>query len=290
MQQCEVWRLHLPCRGCIFQVLPEVAQAPAAHPASTDPTTYWRLRTSWPYSAATASFLQSQQLQETLQDCLGTQTVLLYNEQYIIKPPHSNRSSFGWHYDSQSCGTDQGVKYSQYLSLWIALDDMMAENGCLVVLPSSHPPAGIGTCGCGNPVTKDWPANRTTSASHNRLLGQQPPLETHPACTAGCTGSCCSRRQAALQQPVQYIAVNSTEQLQDALSSSCGCCGGREAVNKPLGLLLPAGTAVLFWDTLWHCSGPNNSRYTRTAYMAQFSSEPLTWEDSGQPVGLAIPL
>jgi ectoine hydroxylase-related dioxygenase (phytanoyl-CoA dioxygenase family) len=54
--------------------------------------------------------------------------------------------------------------------------------------------------------------------------------------------------------------------------------------------VLPLWLQVLFWDDLWHCSGPNSSNYTRSAYMAQFSSQPLVWQDSGGLVGLAVHL
>jgi hypothetical protein len=48
---------------------------------------------------------------------------------------------------------------------------------------------------------------------------------------------------------------------------------------------------VLFWDDVWHCSGPNTSRHSRAAYMAQFSARPITWGDApGGLVGLAVPL
>lgn len=47
---------------------------------------------------------------------------------------------------------------------------------------------------------------------------------------------------------------------------------------------------VLFWDNVWHCSAANMSQHTRTAYMAQFSSEPVTWEGTEEPVGLAVGL
>jgi len=47
---------------------------------------------------------------------------------------------------------------------------------------------------------------------------------------------------------------------------------------------------VLFWDDLWHCSGPNTTNHTRSAYMVQFSAQPLAWQDTKELVGLAVPL
>lgn len=256
-------------RGCVFQVLPEVAQASADHPARTDPHAYWPLRTSWPYSAVVASFIQSKQLQRLLQDCLGSQTLLLYNEQYIIKPPHSKRSSFSWHYDSKDCCMEQGVRYSPYLSLWLAIDDMTADNGCLVVQPNSHKTACC-SCGCISSTTSASSVDEPRTQSHREHLQQAP---AHAKPNAGYAASWCSHYQATREQPVQYIAVSNSWQLQDALSNSCGCCdaygalarhaalstndpcvreplgdrhGGQERPPscRPLGLLLPAGTAV----------------------------------------------
>jgi len=61
-------------------------------------------------------------------------------EQFIIKPPHSNlASAFNWHCDSQyASSTGRTVQYSPYVSLWVALDDMAPDNGCLVVLPGGR--------------------------------------------------------------------------------------------------------------------------------------------------------
>ena len=61
-------------------------------------------------------------------------------EQYIIKPPHCNSdAAFQWHFDSQyAVSTGRAVSHSPYLSLWVALDDMTASNGCLVVLPGAR--------------------------------------------------------------------------------------------------------------------------------------------------------
>ncbi|KAF6262212.1 hypothetical protein COO60DRAFT_1458689 [Scenedesmus sp. NREL 46B-D3] len=139
-------------RGCIFQVLPELAPG---HAARADSAAYFKQRDSWPCCNGVAAFLRSPQLLQLLQAALGSISLLLYNEQYIIKPPCSMASEFGWHYDSQRCSAQCGVQYSPYLS-------------------------------------------------------------------------------------------------------------------------------VLFWDDLWHCSRPNASGYSRTAYMAQFSSKALTWDASGQ--------
>ena len=98
---------------------------------------------------------------------LGTATdddVCLFNDQYIVKPPSSAAARFTWHRDSQWCDEAAGSPTSPtlgkrkteaqtvanvarqspprfnaqrvpYVSLWTALDDVDATNGCVRVLP-----------------------------------------------------------------------------------------------------------------------------------------------------------
>jgi ectoine hydroxylase-related dioxygenase (phytanoyl-CoA dioxygenase family) len=71
--------------------------------------------------------------------------VCQHAEQYIIKPPNiHSASAFGWHYDSQyATSSGRAVAHSPYLSLWVALDDVDQENGCLVVIPGGR----VDACG-----------------------------------------------------------------------------------------------------------------------------------------------
>ena len=70
--------------------------------------------------------------------------LMLFNEQYIVKPSRSGESgSFSWHRDADSLfsalkGEAEDSVIVQYVSVWIALDDMTAENGCLRIRPKSH--------------------------------------------------------------------------------------------------------------------------------------------------------
>ncbi|KAF8056358.1 hypothetical protein HT031_006357 [Scenedesmus sp. PABB004] len=88
---------------------------------------------------------------------------------------------------------------------------------------------------------------------------------------------------AATRRPVRYVHVGGAAGAQLPVDDGDGGPG-------PVGLLMPAGSAVLFDDQLWHCSGPNASRHTRSAFMAQFCAAPLTWREGGELVGLAVPL
>lgn len=78
---------------------------------------------------------------------LGSLDTRLFNDQYIVKPPHRHgraldSSCFQWHYDSQWCDDDCKANYRQYLSAWVALDDVSEENGTLRMLP--YAPGGDG--------------------------------------------------------------------------------------------------------------------------------------------------
>ena len=93
--------------------------------------------------------------------------VCLFNDQYIVKPPSSAAARFTWHRDSQWCDEAAGsptlgkrktenseaqnvanvarqsptrpfnasLTRVPYVSLWTALDDVDATNGCVRVLP-----------------------------------------------------------------------------------------------------------------------------------------------------------
>ncbi|GLI71116.1 hypothetical protein VaNZ11_016183 [Volvox africanus] len=139
----------------------------------------------------------------------------LFNEQFIVKPScSSSAAAFGWHRDSDWCRGRQEYEYSPYVSVWVALDDMTADNGALAVLPGSHVISGANWAGDGG------------------SKGRQPPEH----------------------------------------------------------LFVPAGTAVVFVDTLLHASGPNHSLHMRRAWMAQFSALPILRRIDRQPVALAVPL
>lgn len=47
-------------------------------------------------------------------------------------------------------------------------------------------------------------------------------------------------------------------------------------------------TQVVMSDKVFHSSGPNRTRFTRAAWMPQFSSGPISHKGSGAPVSLAF--
>ena len=54
---------------------------------------------------------------------------MLFNEQFVVKGAASG-AGFAWHQDSAYVGFD----HEPYLSVWIALDDTTAANGCIYIL------------------------------------------------------------------------------------------------------------------------------------------------------------
>ncbi|KAJ1979320.1 hypothetical protein H4R34_002874 [Dimargaris verticillata] len=58
----------------------------------------------------------------------------LLNEQYIVKPPRSGRSTeFAWHQDSQYLPS--GLQQEPAVSCWVALNDVAFDNGTVIVDP-----------------------------------------------------------------------------------------------------------------------------------------------------------
>jgi ectoine hydroxylase-related dioxygenase (phytanoyl-CoA dioxygenase family) len=67
------------------------------------------------------------------------ETVWMFNDQYIVKPPLLDRcetqSEFGWHQDSAYLEYFHPMNSIATVSCWIALDDMNFTNGTLKMQP-----------------------------------------------------------------------------------------------------------------------------------------------------------
>lgn len=74
-------------------------------------------------SAAVRSFLTSDFMVQIARAALGD-TVHLFNEQFVVKAGDRGLR-FGWHQDSGFIG----YPHDPYLTCWIPLDDVDAENG-----------------------------------------------------------------------------------------------------------------------------------------------------------------
>ena len=172
------------------------------HPsARTEIEAFDAVRTTWPLSKEVRDVLQGGRMRALVRALLCGDSAAdhpcLFNEQYIVKPSRSAAGgAFGWHRDSDSLlkATGDRENATPYLSVWVAIDDMTLDNGCLVV--------------------------RRTDARGDG---------------ADADGS------------VQDIPLE-----------------------------VAAGTAVVMSSMLEHCSGPNVTRFSRRAWMPQFSARPIT--------------
>jgi ectoine hydroxylase-related dioxygenase (phytanoyl-CoA dioxygenase family) len=62
----------------------------------------------------------------------GVDGVRFWHDQALFKPPFGNPTA--WHLDNPSWS----FHASEALTLWVALDDMTLDNGCMFYLPGSH--------------------------------------------------------------------------------------------------------------------------------------------------------
>lgn len=122
-------------KGCIFETL----QTKPSKLEATDQHAFAALRGHWPCAAAVCRMLFESKITSLVAALLhmGSSTprhhISLFNDQYIVKPPKCPQSGFAWHRDSDWCTPDLVCKHTRYLSLWCALDDMTADNGCLQI-------------------------------------------------------------------------------------------------------------------------------------------------------------
>ena len=122
--------------SCIFETVPGSRCSAEPHLRSSY-ASYKSVRTSWPLRQAAWDVLFASQLTRLVTAVLGP-AAHLFNDQYISKPGRSGpATAFAWHRDSDWC-RDGAAENPGYLSVWAALDDVFADNGCLVIRPGSH--------------------------------------------------------------------------------------------------------------------------------------------------------
>ena len=74
-------------------------------------------------------FVLGEKMAELSASLLGTEPYL-FNEQFVVKGAGKG-ASFAWHQDSAYVG----FAHKPYLTVWIALDDAVEENGCVYLIP-----------------------------------------------------------------------------------------------------------------------------------------------------------
>ena len=55
-------------------------------------------------------------------------------DQFVVKPPHEDKAEFPWHQDNGY----NAPRPDNNVTVWVALDDVTTENGCVWVVPGSH--------------------------------------------------------------------------------------------------------------------------------------------------------
>jgi ectoine hydroxylase-related dioxygenase (phytanoyl-CoA dioxygenase family) len=100
-------------------------------------------------SAALRRFLTSDFMVELARTALG-ETVYLFNEQFVVKAADRGLQ-FSWHQDSGF------IRYPHdpYLTCWIPLDDVDAENGTVWLLPYSRAGTRMAVEHVADPETND---------------------------------------------------------------------------------------------------------------------------------------
>jgi phytanoyl-CoA hydroxylase len=78
---------------------------------------------------ALAAFVLGAGMRKLVSALLG-QAPFLFNEQFVVKGARTG-ANFAWHQD----GAYVGFAHKPYLTVWIALDDMTEQNGCIYALP-----------------------------------------------------------------------------------------------------------------------------------------------------------
>ncbi|EIE24021.1 hypothetical protein COCSUDRAFT_47104 [Coccomyxa subellipsoidea C-169] len=106
-------------RGCIFEALPN-GVGPLTACSQPD---FRKHRSAWPLLRRTCDIIFVSPLKDLVIELLGREACI-FNDQYIIKPPHAGEASaFPWHRDCDWLG-ECDVEIQPYISAWVALDDI----------------------------------------------------------------------------------------------------------------------------------------------------------------------
>lgn len=86
----------------------------------------------WQTSAEVKDLMLSEEIGKMAAILAGVEGIRIWHDQALIKKPWANPTS--WHLDTPFWS----FSHRDALSIWIALDDAILENGCLYFIPGSH--------------------------------------------------------------------------------------------------------------------------------------------------------
>ena len=189
------------------------------------------------------SVLFNQKLKTILTRILG-EDIYLLNEQYIVKPPCNNNNNnnnnnnekttaFQWHRDYDSLKHKCKKTMYPYVSVWIALNDMTLNNGCLFILPKY--------------LEDEFKQKKNKLNIYNVTLNEL--LKSTPKNKNDEDGN---------------FFDNDNNNFKDKYF-------------KPI--LLNKGDVCILSNDVWHCSVPNTTNDFRIAYMPQYSSGIICYDD-----------
>ncbi len=106
----------------------------ARDPASANQTMF--VSQVCPYSEPVRRFCASGPHLGVASQLVGTANVALWFNQFVTKNPDgaTGRSEFPWHQDNGYAAIEPATN----VTIWVALDDVDEENGCVWVMPRSH--------------------------------------------------------------------------------------------------------------------------------------------------------
>ena len=129
--------------NCVLEALP--LGMPDNSAARTSWDAYLARRAAAPADRVILQNLLERKLAGVLRATLSTDAVYLFNEHFVVKPPGAGR--FAWHTDAAHqleavlalSASPASHQLAEYASAWIALDDVDASNGQLLLLPWDAP-------------------------------------------------------------------------------------------------------------------------------------------------------
>lgn len=80
-----------------------------------------------------SQFIVGRFMKELLCALTDSESIFLFNEQFIAKPSNSNNTAFRWHQDAEYL-----TEPRLYISVWIPIDDIVPRNGSIFMVPFDH--------------------------------------------------------------------------------------------------------------------------------------------------------